>query len=89
MVEDINESHVTRWTEMVSNSTPQIKTLYYTAYMDLFTLKKHIVAFPASKLKDIVGYQLRRPHITQELVREIVDKAQAEGTWPNYPPRAS
>ena len=89
MVEDINESHVTRWTEMITNSTPPVMNSPYTAYMDLYALKKHIITFPAQKIKSIVGYELRRPTLTQELVHEMVEKAQAEGNWPNCPPRES
>ncbi|KAI0811244.1 hypothetical protein BC629DRAFT_1732276 [Irpex lacteus] len=87
MVEEINESHVSHWTEMITKSDPQVLTSPYTAYMDIYGLKKHIITFPAQKLKDVVGYQLRKPKVTLELIQEIVDKARAEGNWPNCPPR--
>ncbi len=86
-MEEINESHVSHWTEMITKSDPQVLTSPYTAYMDIYGLKKHIITFPAQKLKDVVGYQLRKPKVTLELIQEIVDKARAEGNWPNCPPR--
>ncbi|KAI0703577.1 hypothetical protein BC835DRAFT_1483604 [Cytidiella melzeri] len=89
MVEDINESHVSRWTEMITSSTPPVLNSPYSAYMDLYALKKHIITFPSAKISEVVGYQLRKPVITKELVQEIVDKARAEGNWPNCPPRSS
>ena len=89
MVEDINESHVTHWTQMLSASTPPVINTPFTAYMDLYQLKRHVVAFNAQKLKEVVGYQLRRPVINQETVKELVDKLTAEGTWPNVEPKSS
>ena len=82
MVEEINESHVTNWTEMLEKSTPQITKTPYSSYMDIYQLKKHVVAYDATKLKEVVGYKLRRPTINADTLKEIISKAQAEGTWP-------
>ncbi|KIP09250.1 hypothetical protein PHLGIDRAFT_116504 [Phlebiopsis gigantea 11061_1 CR5-6] len=82
-VEEINESHVVNWTEMLAKSDPPVTKIVYNAYMDLDHLKKHVVAFNAQKIKEVVGYQLRRPQINQETLQEIIDKLKAEGTWPN------
>lgn len=82
-VEEINESHVSNWTEMLEKSNPPVTKVVYNAYMDLDHLKKHVIAFNAQKVKEVVGYKLRRPHITQETLQEVIDKLKAEGTWPN------
>ena len=78
-MEDINDSHVGYWTEMIQASNPPIENCPYSAYMDLYQLKKHVIAFNATKIKEIVGFKLRRPQITQENLREIIDKLKAEG----------
>lgn len=88
MVEDINDTHVTNWTEMVTASNPPVTNTPYTAYMDLYQLKRHVVAFNAQKLKEVVGYKLRRPLINHETVKEIIDKLKAEGTWPSVEPKS-
>lgn len=88
MVEDINESHVTHWTEMTTSSTPPVVNSPYSAYMDLYQLKRHVVAFNAQKLKEVVGYKLRKPLISHEILKEIIDKHKAEGTWPNVEPKS-
>lgn len=81
-MEEINESHVGYWTEMVTKSNPPVTNMHYSAYMDIYQLKKHVVAFNASKLKEIVGYKLRRPKICHETLKEVIDKLKAEGSWP-------
>ena len=81
-MEEINESHVTHWTEMITASNPPVKNVHYTAYMDPYALKKHVVAFNATKLKEVVGYKLRRPKICKETIDEVIEKLKAEGSWP-------
>ena len=81
-VEEINESHVTHWTEMIEASSPPVKNTHYSAYMDIYHLKKHVVAFNATKLKEVVGYKLRRPNINADALKEIIDKLTEEGSWP-------
>ena len=82
MIEEINEVHVTTWTEMITTSNPPIPNTQFSSYMDLSALKKHVVAFNAKKLKEVVGYSLRRPNITHETLKEIIEKLKAEGSWP-------
>ena len=68
---------------MLQKSNPPITKLHFTAYMDLYHLKKHVVAFNATKLKEVVGYKLRRPQINHDTLKEVIDKLKAEGSWPN------
>jgi len=81
-VEDINEHHVVGWTEMLQNSKPPIPNTPLSAYMDKYTLDKHVVAFNNTKIKEVVGYKLRKPYFNHETVKETVDKWKNEGSWP-------
>ncbi|KIM49305.1 hypothetical protein M413DRAFT_438490 [Hebeloma cylindrosporum] len=84
-LEDINEHHVEGWTEMLSKSVPPITNTPISAYMDKYTLEKHVVGFDNSKIKQIVGYKLLRPDFNHANIKEVVDKWKAEGAWPNIP----
>jgi len=81
-VEDINEHHVGGWTEMLQKSKPPIPNTPLSAYMDKYALEKHIVAFDSTKVKNVVGYKLKRPHFNHETVKEVVDRWKEEGSWP-------
>ncbi|KAG9226048.1 hypothetical protein CCMSSC00406_0008710 [Pleurotus cornucopiae] len=83
MVEDINEHHVGAWTEMITKSDPPIPNTPLTAYMDSYALQKHVVAFDNSKIKEVVGYKLRHPEFNHDVIKDIIDKWKAEGSWPN------
>jgi len=50
--------------------------------MSTFSLSKHTVAFSNKKIQRIIGYHLKRPSMTAEVLYEIVDKWKAEGIWP-------
>jgi hypothetical protein len=50
--------------------------------MNTFSLSKHTVAFSNKKIQRIIGYHLKRPSMTAEVLYEIVDKWKAEGIWP-------
>lgn len=50
--------------------------------MDTFALSKHVVAFSGEKIKKTVGYTLKKPNMTTDILKEIVDKWKAEGSWP-------
>jgi len=50
--------------------------------MDTFSLSKHTVAFSNKKVQRIIGYHLKRPTMTADVLYEIVDKWKAEGSWP-------
>ena len=74
--------HVSAWAEMLQKSTVPCLNTTLTAYMDVYSLQKHTIAFANGKLKRIVGYTLKRPHMTEDVLREIVDKWKTEGSWP-------
>ena len=82
-IEEINEQHVSGWTEMLQNSKPPITSTPLTAYMDKYALEKHVVAFPNAKIKEVIGYQLKHPKFSHEAIKEIVDKWKEEKSWPN------
>jgi len=84
-LEDINEQHVEGWTEMLSKSDPPVTKTPISAYMDKYTLEKHVVGFDNSKIKEVVGYKLRRPDFNHANIEEVVDKWKADGAWPNIP----
>ncbi|KAF7295281.1 NAD dependent epimerase dehydratase family protein [Mycena indigotica] len=54
-VEDINEHHVSAWTEMITTSNPPIPNTPLSAYMDKYALDKHVVAFSNQKLLEVTG----------------------------------
>jgi len=81
-VEDINEHHVGGWTEMLQTSNPPLPNTPLSAYMDKYALDKHIVALNSLKIKEVVGYKLRKPHFGHETMKETVDKWKSEGSWP-------
>ena len=82
-IEDINEHHVSAWTEMLEKSKPPIHNTPLTAYMDRYTLEKKIVSLDNSKIKTIVGYELLKPKFNHDTIKEVVDKWKEEGIWPN------
>ena len=83
VVEDINEGHVSAWTTMITESNPPVPNTPFTAYTDIYNLKKHVVAFNADKLKRLTGWKPKHPEFTEDEVRDIIVKLKAEGTWPN------
>jgi len=82
VVEDINEAHVGAWAEMLTKSDPPVTKTPLSAYMNTFSLSKHTVAFSNKKIQRILGYQLKRPNMTSDVLYEIVDKWKTEGSWP-------
>jgi hypothetical protein len=81
-VEDINEHHVSAWTEMITTSSPPIPNTPLSAYMDTYALSKHIVSLDNEKVKRVLRYTLRKPDFNHENIKDIVDAWKAEGTWP-------
>jgi hypothetical protein len=81
-VEEINEHHVGAWTEMITNSKPPVPNTPLTAYLDKYGLEKHNVAFSNKKLKDVVGYKLKKKYFDHDAIRDMVEKWKAEGSWP-------
>ncbi|KAF8906006.1 hypothetical protein CPB84DRAFT_1745212 [Gymnopilus junonius] len=88
-LEDINEQHVEGWTEMLLNSNPPITNTPVSAYMDKYTLDKHVVGLDNSKIKQVIGYKLLRPEFNHENIKKIIDKWKEEGVWPNAPNRSA
>ncbi|OSD01666.1 hypothetical protein PYCCODRAFT_1368911 [Trametes coccinea BRFM310] len=86
VIEDINEVHVSTWTKMITTSNPPVPNTQFSSYMDVYCLKKRVVAFSADKIKNVVGYTLKRPHFNHETVGEMVEKLKAEHSWPNNDP---
>ncbi|OBZ75658.1 3-hydroxyisobutyrate dehydrogenase, mitochondrial [Grifola frondosa] len=43
---------------------------------------KHVVAFSAEKLKEIIGYKLKRPYLNHETIGDMISKLKAENSWP-------
>ncbi|KAI0721618.1 hypothetical protein C8T65DRAFT_201291 [Cerioporus squamosus] len=86
IIEDINEVHVSTWTTMITTSKPPIPNTHFSSYMDVYNLKKHVVAFNADKIKNIIGYKLKRPEFNHDALRDMVEKLKAEGSWPNNDP---
>lgn len=82
IVEEINELHVGHWTEMILKSNPPIPNTPLSAYMDKYYLEKTVVGFSNSKIKTVTGYQLSKPRFNHDTIKDMIDKWQAEGSWP-------
>ncbi|TFK42765.1 hypothetical protein BDQ12DRAFT_696217 [Crucibulum laeve] len=82
-LEDINEQHVGGWTEMLQASNPPCPNTPLSAYMDKYALDKHVVALNNTKIKEVIGYKLKKPQLNHETIKEVVDKWKAEGSWPH------
>lgn len=81
-MEDVNEHHVGGWAEMLMAADPPITSTPLSPYMTNWQIKKHKLAYDNTKIKEIVGYQIKRPEFCHETLRDIVDKFKAEGIWP-------
>lgn len=88
VIEDINEDHVSAWTEMIQASNPPVVKTPLSAYMDESILQKMTIAFSANKIKNVIGLQLKRPKFEQAQLKEMVDKWKAEGSWPTPPEKS-
>jgi hypothetical protein len=67
---------------MITTSTPPIPNTPLSAYMDRYSLSRHVVAFSNAKLKGVVEYKLKRPEFKGDAIQEIVEKWKGEGIWP-------
>ena len=81
-IEEINEHHVGGWTEMLTKSTVPVPKTPLNAYMDKYSLEKHVLSLPNKKIKEVIGYQLKHPKFDHSGVKDIVEKWKAEGSWP-------
>jgi len=84
VVEDINEEHVGVWTTMITNSTPPIPNTPLSAYLDTYMLKKHTLGLSNKKITDIVGYTLKVPDMTENVILDILQKWKDERSWPVF-----
>lgn len=84
MVEEINIKHVEAWTEICLKSDPKIINPTVQAYIDGHLLAKYSIAYSGGKIKRIVGYQLKRPKLDVNSLKEIIQSFRADGFWPNY-----
>jgi hypothetical protein len=83
MVEEVNDHHVSAWTDMITKSNPPIPNTPLSAYMNHWQLSKHKLAYNNTKIKEIVQYKLIKPQFDHESIKEVIDKWKAEGSWPN------
>lgn len=81
-MEEINEHHVGGWTEMITTSKPPIPNTPLSAYMDSYSLSKHVLALDNAKIKGVVGYELKQPKFDHSAIKELVGKWKEEGSWP-------
>ena len=84
MVEEINVKHVEAWTDICMKSDPRIINPTVQAYIDGHLLDKYSISYKGDKIKQIVGYELKRPKLDVESLHEIVQSFRADGHWPNY-----
>jgi hypothetical protein len=70
------------WTQMITTSKPPVINTPLTVYLDEHMLAKFSIAYSGQKIKDIVGYKLRRPKFDEEGVKEVVEAFKLEGSWP-------
>ncbi|TFK54812.1 hypothetical protein OE88DRAFT_1805236 [Heliocybe sulcata] len=82
VVEDINDEHVSGWTQMLQSSHPPVQGTPLTPYVDKAALERRVVALDNSKIKRVLGLTLRRPHFDEQSLGELVDKWKAERVWP-------
>jgi hypothetical protein len=83
LVEEINDHHVSGWTEMITTSNPPIPNTPLSAYMNNWQLSRHKLAYSNVKIKEIVQYKLLKPHFNHANIKEVIDKWKEEGSWPN------
>jgi len=83
VAENANELHMETWMRLMENSNPPLRNTPLTAFMDTHLFGKYAISFSAAKIKRVMGYQLKRPKLTQETVNEVLDGFKAAGIWPN------
>lgn len=65
-------------------SDPRIINPTVQAYIDGHLLSKYSISYSNAKLKRIVGYQLQRPKLDVNSLKEVIQSFRADGHWPNY-----
>ncbi|KAG8831943.1 hypothetical protein FRC17_002314 [Serendipita sp. 399] len=82
MVEDVNELHMSKWTEIITQSTPPVPSTPLSPYALRYQLERHGCALNGEKLKKIIGYSHQHPRFSVETVGETIDSWKADGIWP-------
>jgi hypothetical protein len=83
VVEEVNEHHVSGWTEMITTASPPVPNTPLSAYMNNWELAQHKFASNNSKIKTVVHYKLMRPQFDHASIQEVIEKWKEEGSWPN------
>ncbi|EJD53258.1 hypothetical protein AURDEDRAFT_110950 [Auricularia subglabra TFB-10046 SS5] len=78
-----NEAHSSTWMQIISESDPPVGWTPLTAYLDPHLFGKRAISYNGSKIKNVVGYQLRRPKITREAIQEVLNSYKSDGIWPS------
>lgn len=68
---------------LMNNSNPPLRNTPLTAYMDTHMFGKYSISYSAAKIKRVVGYQFKRPRLSQENIVEVLNGFKAAGIWPN------
>jgi len=88
ILQEINNDHTSTWLELNLKSDPPVDqrtSRWFHCYLNAQMLKRNVIAFNADKIKNVIGYKIRRPHINNETIGEIVTKLRAEHSWPTIP----
>ena len=60
------------WLKLVNTSDPPLTHTPFTAYMEPHLFGKYAISYSAAKIKKLLGYQLKRPKLTQEAINEVI-----------------
>ncbi|KAG8799655.1 hypothetical protein FRC16_004646 [Serendipita sp. 398] len=82
MVEEVNELHTSKWTEIITQASPPVPSTPLSPYAPRYQLERRGCALNGQKLKEIVGYTPKYPRFSVETVKETIDSWKAEGIWP-------
>lgn len=88
VIEDVNEKHFAPWPEMLSKSTPPIVNTPFTPTLPVALLSKHHIALEGTKVKKVIGWTPKYTTMTEEVIKDQVEKFKEEGVWPNASPRS-
>lgn len=83
-VEEINEEHVGAWTKMITTSNPPVPNTPLSAYLDLYLLNKHQFGLSNKKIREVTGFEVKVPGITDTVIKELIQKWKDEGSWPMF-----
>jgi hypothetical protein len=95
MVEDVNETHVEGWSEMLSKSSPPIDSTPISPFLGEHAfrsemkcslrpqslLSEHAICLDGSKARRVLGFKPAVPTLQVEELKRIVSEFQADGLW--------